>query len=174
MEAKRILVGEFGRPHGVRGLVKLRSFTAEPEAIGDYGPLSDESGTRRFAIELLPGGIARVQGVADRDAAARLTGVRLYVERDALPEAEEEEFYLADLIGLAAVSAEGASLGTVGAVQDYGAGAFLTLRDAAGRERDIPFTRACVPVVDLAAGRCTIVPPEEVVVPPQPGEEDAA
>ena len=178
MDAKRILVGEFGRPHGVRGLVKLRSFTAEPEAIGEYGPLTDEGGTRRFAIELLPGGIARVQGVADRDAAARLTGVRLYVERDALPEAEEEEFYLADLIGLAAVSAEGAPLGVVSAVQDYGAGAFVTLRDGAGRERDIPFTRACVPVIDLAAKCCTIVPPEEVVVPPQPGEgsgeEDAA
>ena len=85
MDAKRILVGEFGRPHGVRGLLRLRSFTEAPEAIAAYGTLTDESGQRSFAFEVLPGGLARVRGVNDRDAAARLTGVKLYVLREALP-----------------------------------------------------------------------------------------
>ena len=76
MDAKRILVGEFGRPHGVRGLLRLRSFTEAPEAIAAYGTLTDESGQRSFAVEVLPGGLARVRGVGDRDAAARLTGVK--------------------------------------------------------------------------------------------------
>ena len=87
MTGKRILVGEIGRPHGVRGLVKLRSFTADPDAIASYGPLTDESGTRRIALTVLAEGLGRIEGVADRDAAARLTGTRLYVERDRLPPA---------------------------------------------------------------------------------------
>jgi len=170
---RRILVGEFGRPHGVRGLVHLRSHTAEPAAIAGYGPLLDEGGTRRFALTWLADGLVQVEGVADRDAAARLTGTRLYVDRDALPAPEEDEFYLADLIGLRAEAEGGALLGTVSAVEDHGAGSFLTLRDGEGRDALIPFTRAVVPVVDVAGGRVVIVPPGEVEVPPQPGEAEA-
>jgi len=162
---RRILVGEFGRPHGVRGLVTLRAFTADPEALGEYGPLSDESGTRRFALELLPNGLARVEGVADRDAAARLTGTKLFVERDALPPTEEDEFYLADLVGLDAFGPDGRPLGRVAAVEDFGAGAFLTLRGEGG-ERDVPFTRACVPEVSLEARRLVVVLPDEGAEPP--------
>ena len=174
MTAGLILVGEFGRPHGVRGLVKLRAFTADPQAVAAYGPLSDETGDRQFRLELLPGGIARVDGVTDRDGAARLTGLRLYVARDALPAPEEEEFYLADLVGLRAVTAEGCALGRVVAVEDFGAGAFLTIRDHAGRDDEVPFTRACVPAVDVAGGTLTVSPPDEVLVvdaaeaPPEP------
>jgi 16S rRNA processing protein RimM len=171
MGAKRILVGEFGRPHGVRGLLRLRSFTEAPEAIAAYGTLTDESGQRSFAVEVLPGGLARVRGVGDRDSAARLTGVKLYVLRDALPPTDEDEFYLSDLIGLSAVGEDGTVLGRVMSVEDFGAGPFLTLRDAKGRDREVPFTRACVPVVDLAAGRCTVVPPEEIVVQPENASE---
>jgi 16S rRNA processing protein RimM len=169
---KRILVGEIGRPHGVRGLVKLRSFTADPAAIATYGPLTDEAGTRRFGVTLLSEGVARVEGVADRDAAQRLTGTRLYVERDRLPPAEEEEFYLADLLGLRAETEAGQLLGVIRAVEDHGAGAFLVIE--AKPERLVPFTRAVVPVIDLAGGRVVVVVPDEIVVPPQPGEEDAA
>jgi 16S rRNA processing protein RimM len=172
MAGKRILVGEIGRPHGVRGLVKLRSFTADPAAIASYGPLTDKSGARRFPLTLLAEGLARIEGIADRDAAARLTGTKLYVERDRLPPPEEEEYYLADLIGLRAETEAGQGLGRVRDVEEHGAGAFLVLEGPP--ERLIPFTRAAVPVVDIAGGRVVVTLPEEVVVPPQPGEEHAA
>ncbi len=168
MPPRRILVGEFGRPHGVKGLLHLRSFTADPSDIAAYGPLSDEGGTRRYAVTVLPDGLARVEGVADRDAAAKLTNLRLYVGRDALPEPEEDEFYLSDLVGLAVQDAGGAAVGTVASVDDHGAGTFLTIRDAASGETLLPFTKACVPVVDIAAGRIMIAPPDVTVA------EDAA
>jgi 16S rRNA processing protein RimM len=171
--SRRILVGEFGRPHGVRGLVHIRSYTAEPAAIASYGPLSDESGTRRFVLKWLAEGLVQVEGVTDRDAAAKLTGTRLYVEREALPPPEEDEFYLADLIGLRAETEGGEALGTVSSVEDFGAGSVITLRDANGREMLIPFTKAAVPVVEIAAGRIVVAPPAEEVVPPQPGEAEA-
>ena len=172
MGAKHILVGEIGRPHGVRGLVKLHSFTADPDAIAEYGPLTDESGTRRIALTVLPEGLARIDGVTDRDAAAKLTGTRLYVPRDRLPPAEEEEYYLADLVGLRAATEAGQDLGTVRAVEDHGAGPFLVLDGPP--ERLLPFTRAAVPVVDIAGGRLVAVLPAEIVVQPPAGEEDAA
>ncbi len=168
---RRILVGEIGRPHGVRGLVKLRSFTTDPAAIATYGPLTDATGTQRFAVTLLAEGLARIEGVADRDAAARLTGTGLYVERDRLPPPEAEEFYLADLIGLAVRTEAGAAMGRVAAVEDHGGGCFLVVTAAEGaREHLLPFTRAVVPVVDIAGGCLVVIPPEEVVVPPASGE----
>ena len=85
------MVGEIGRPHGVRGLVRLRAFTEDPAAIAAYSPLTDATGTRRFTITLKGGDIAAVEGVADRDAAQRLTGTKLYVDRDRLPATEAEE-----------------------------------------------------------------------------------
>lgn len=173
MAVKRVMVGEIGRPHGVRGLVRLRAFTEDPAAIAAYSPLTDETGARRFAITLKGGDLAAIEGVADRDAAQRLTGTKLYVERDRLPAPAEEEFYLADLIGLVAVTEAGETLGTVRAVEDHGAGAFLVV-DGAGREHLLPFTRAVVPVVDVATGRVTVVPPGEILAPPPQGEEHAA
>jgi 16S rRNA processing protein RimM len=173
---RRILVGEIGRPHGVRGLVKLRSFTEDPSAIATYGPLTDATGTRRFELTLLSEGLARLEGVADRDAAARLTGTKLYVERDRLPPTEEEEFYLADLIGLLARTEAGEVLGRIAAVEDHGGGSFLILRGEGegGREHLLPFTRAVVPVVDVPGGAVLVVPPEEVTVAPgQEGDEAA-
>jgi 16S rRNA processing protein RimM len=169
---QRILVGEIGRPHGVRGLVKLRSFTADPAAIASYGPLTDATGQRRFGLTLLAEGLARVEGVEDREAAARLTGTALYVERANLPPPEEDEFYLADLVGLRAESAAGGSLGHVRSVEEHGAGAFLVLDGPP--ERFVPFTRACVPVVDTAAGRVVVQLPEETAAPPPPSDEAAA
>jgi 16S rRNA processing protein RimM len=164
-EDRRILVGEIGRPHGVRGLVRLRSFTAEPGAIAAYGPLTDATGQRRFAITILAPDLARIEGVADRDAAQALTGTRLYASRAALPPPEEDEYYLSDLIGLPAATAEGLALGTVQAVEEHGAGAFLVL--SGPPERLVPFTRAAVPEVDLAAGRLMIALPEEITLRPE-------
>jgi 16S rRNA processing protein RimM len=164
-----VLVGEIGRPHGVRGLVHLRSFCAAPADIALYGPLTDEAG-RGFRVEWLGNGLARIEGVADRDAAARLTGTRLYVPRDRLPAPPEEEFYLADLIGLAAFDEAGTPLGTVRAVEDFGAGAFVTVQGEGG-ELLVPFTRAAVPLVDLAARRVVLAPPAEVMVRPEEAEE---
>jgi 16S rRNA processing protein RimM len=170
--AQRILVGEIGRPHGVRGLVKLRSFTADPAAIASYGPLTDAAGQRRYALTFLSDGLARVEGVADRDAASRLTGTGLYAERANLPPPEEDEFYLADLVGLRAETAAGGALGHVRSVEEHGAGAFLVLDGPP--ERLVPFTRACVPVVDTAGGRVVVELPEEVAAAPTPANEAAA
>jgi 16S rRNA processing protein RimM len=171
---KRVLLGEIGRPHGVRGLVRLHAFTADPKAIGGYGPLTDETGSRRFAVTAMPGGLGRIEGVADRDAAARLTGTKLYIERDRLPPpTDPEEFLLCDLEGLRAFAEDGAELGTVRAVEEYGAGPFLVIAGQGG-ERLLPFTKAAVPVVDIAGGRITVVPPPEITVEPPQGQEDAA
>jgi 16S rRNA processing protein RimM len=173
MVGKRIMVGEFGRPHGVRGLLRLRAFTADPAAITAYGPLSDEAGTRQFRLTLKGPDLVAVEGVADRDAAQRLTGTRLFVAREALPPTEEEEeFYLADLIGLRAVTEAGDVLGVVRAVEDHGGGSFLVIEGAS--EMLLPFTRQVVPVVDIASGRLVVVPPAEVLVPPPEGKEAAA
>ncbi|WP_114377708.1 ribosome maturation factor RimM [Elioraea thermophila] len=177
MAQERILLGVIGRPHGVKGLVRVQSFTADPCAIADYGPLADEAG-RRFALRVVMRGampVCAIDGVADRDAAARLTGTRLYAERAQLPALEDpDEFYRADLIGLAAEDAEGRVLGRVTAVEDYGAGTFLEIAADDGL-LTVPFTRTSVPLVDLARGRLVVIPPAEVVVPPSAaGEREAA
>ena len=172
MGGKRIMVGEFGRPHGVRGLLRLRAFTADPAAIIAYGPLSDEAGARQFRLTLKGPDLVAVEGITDRDAAQRLTGTRLFVAREALPPTDEEEFYLADLIGLRVVTEAGEMLGTVRAVEDHGGGSFLVVEGQ--QESLLPFTRQVVPVVDLAAGQLVVVPPAEVLVPPPQGKEAAA
>lgn len=174
MRVQRVLVGEVGRPHGVRGLVRLHAFTADPRAIGSYGPLTDESGAKVFRITPLPDGLGRIEGVADRDAAARLTGTKLYVLRDQLPPpSDPDEFYLSDLEGLSAFAENGDALGTVRLVEDHGAGPFLIIDGPAG-ELLLPFTKACVPVVDVAGRRITVVPPAEVLVRPEHGEGEGA
>jgi 16S rRNA processing protein RimM len=134
MGERRILLGVIGRPHGVRGLVRVQSYTADPARLAEYGPLADERG-RRFSLRWRGEGVAElaehrgdaVVPVADRSAAARLTNTRLYIERDRLPPAGPDEFYLADLVGLAAFDPAGGLLGEVAAVHDYGAGASLEI-----------------------------------------------
>ena len=167
----RLRVGEIVGVHGVRGLVRLRSFTDDPMAVGGYGPLEDEAGRRQFAIRLQSAvkgvWIAKVDGVDSREAAEALKGVGLYIDRARLPEPEEGEFYHADLIGLRAERAgDGAALGTVLAVHDFGAGTMLELKSPDGGTEMVPFTLAAVPLVDLAGGRVVIDPPEEVVGEP--------
>jgi 16S rRNA processing protein RimM len=172
-----ILLGVIGRPHGVRGLVHVTSHTADKAALADYGPLSDGKG-RRFTLAWRGEGIAELAElgdsaptrVADRDAAARLTNTRLYIERARLPAPDDDEFYLADLIGLDAVDASGVARGRVVAVHDYGAGASLEIASD-GRPLIVPFTRAAVPEVDIAGGRVVVSPPDEVEVGGDEGHE---
>lgn len=173
----RLLVGAIAAPHGVRGLVKVKSFTAEPADIAAYGPLSDETGRRRVTLQVMSaasGGtlICRIDGVADRDAAEALRGLRLYVERAALPAPAAEEYYHADLVGLAATLPDGTAFGRVVAVQNYGAGDILEIERESGTPRlvDLPFTRVVVPVVDIPGGRLVVDPPAELLEPPSAGE----
>ena len=166
---RRILVGAIAGAHGVRGEVKIRSFTADPKAIGRYGALSDEAGLRRFELTVTGsakgGVVARIAGIGDRDQAEALKGMRLYVAREALPPpGEPEEFYVADLVGLAAERPDGAPLGRVAAVENYGAGDVVEIVLAAGGSLMVPCTRQAVPVGDIAGGRVVVDPPVETTV----------
>ena len=161
----RICVAQIGAAHGIRGEVRLRSFTEDPMAVTSYGPLESEDGTRRFEIEALRPAkdhfVARLAGVADRDAAEKLTNLKLYVPRDRLPPVEDDDtFYHADLVGLAAVTPDGAPLGTVTAVHNFGAGDLIEITAADGGEPLlVPFTDDAVPAVDIKARRIVVVPP---------------
>ncbi len=152
--------------YGVRGEARVKSFCAEPSAIGDYGPLVDDAG-RSYAVTVLraiKGGYAvRLSGVPHKEAADALRGQRLWAPRDALPALPDDEFYHSDLVGLAAFDTGGVALGTIHAVHDHGAGDLLELRPAAGASVLVPFTRAVVPTVDLAARRVVIDPPDGLV-----------
>ncbi len=167
MDAQRILMGVVGRPHGVRGLVRVHSYAAVPADLAAYGVLSDDRGGS-WTLSWRGEGIAALtdssgRTVADRDEAAKLVNRKLFVPRDRLPEPEEDEFYLADLVGMRAVerSAEGERpVGTVLAVHDYGAGPSLELEGGAM----VPFTRACVPEVSVADRRLVVVMPDEMEV----------
>jgi 16S rRNA processing protein RimM len=169
--ANRIQLGVIGRAHGVRGLVKITSHTADPTDLTAYGPLSDAEG-RCYALRWVADGVAEVarmvNGVAvkvtDRGQAEKLTNTKLFVDRSALPPADEDEYYLTDLIGLSAVDPAGRALGTVSVVHDYGAGASFEIVGS-GAPLIIPFTAACVPTVDIAAGRLVVVMPDEIIVP---------
>jgi 16S rRNA processing protein RimM len=169
---ERVCVGQFAGAHGVRGLVRIRSFTEQPMHVAGYGPVEDESGTRCFRItpkSMAKGNvIAEVEGVQDRDAAQLLNGTRLYVARDRLPPIEEEDaFYHADLIGCAAFDTAGTPLGLVHAVHDFGAGTLLELRRSGAEPVLLPFTEAVVPEVDIAARRIRVDPPSLVGDQPQ-------
>jgi 16S rRNA processing protein RimM len=168
-QEKRVCVGVVAGAHGVRGAVRLKSFTAEPEDVARYGPLQDERGERRFALRIVGSAkgvlIAAISGIDDRDRAEALRGLRLYLPRSALPPPEEEEYYHADLIGLDVALPDGTALGRVRAVHDFGAGDTLEIERASGPPVMVPFTRAVVPVVDLAAGRVILDPPPGLLDP---------
>jgi len=161
---RRVCVARIGAPHGVRGEVRLWSFTADPGAVKDLCPLETEDGKRAFTIETLRPAkeffVVRLNGVADRNAAEALRNVELYVARERLPEPDDEEFYHADLIGLAVVDTGGAALGTVIAVHNFGAGDLIELKRAAGGATVmLPFTQDVVPTIDIAGGRIVVDPP---------------
>lgn len=159
----RICVGAIAGAFGVAGEVRLKSFCTVPEAIGTYGPLFTEDGSRSFKVKLtrpVAGGLgARLSGVATKEDADALRGTTLWVSRDRLPAAGDDEYYHTDLIGLAVHDTGGALLGRVSAVHNHGAGDLI---EVAGPDGGLllPFTRAIVPTVDLAAGRIVVDPPE--------------
>jgi len=169
----RICVARVGAPHGVRGDVRLWSFTADPLAVADYGPLESEDGARRLAIAALrPQGeclVAHFAGVDDRTAAEGLRNLDLYVPRERLPEAGDGEFYYADLVGLRAVDASGETLGEVVAVHNFGAGDVIELRLRGQRDTVmVPFTEETAPEVDVAGGRIVVILPNDVEADPMP------
>ena len=178
---KRICVARIGAAHGTRGEVRLWSFTADPRAVAAYGPLMPADGAQAIEIEALRPAkgcyVARLKGVTDRAAAERLRNVDLYIPRERLPVPQREEFYHADLIGLAAEDAEGNVLGAVAAVHNFGAGDLLEIAlQGSARSVMLPFTVAAVPRIDIATGRIIVNAPAELMDtttpadPERPGE----
>ena len=171
-----VLLGEFGRAHGLKGELRLKSFTGEPRAISSYGPLIADTGraVTLVSVRPAPGGapdllVARVEGVTTREAAETLNGVRLSIPRDKLPAAEEDEFLLADLIGLRVEDGAGMPIGTVVGVPNYGGGDLLEIAPPEGGVSALlPFTKAFVPVVDLAGRRVIADPPPDLFAPAEP------
>lgn len=159
----RVCVGAVAGAHGVRGAVRIKPFTEMPEDVAAYGALTDEAGDRTFRLTLTgtwKGGVlGSLDGVTTREEAEALKGLRLYIPRARLPAADPDEFYHADLIGLAVELADGTAAGTVRALHDFGAGDLLEVGLPEGRPVLVPFTRDCVPHVDVAGGRLVIDPP---------------
>lgn len=167
MSDELICVGAIGGAFGVRGEVRLKSFTADPMAIGDYSPLSVEDGSRSFEVDVkraVKGGFAaRLSGVLTKEEADALRGTQLYAPRDRLPDLPDDEFYHADLIGLEVFDTGGARLGQVRSVQNNGADDLLEINGPGLKNTVlVPFTRAAVPTVDLAAGRIVADPPDGI------------
>jgi 16S rRNA processing protein RimM len=166
MPAAQICVARIGAPHGIRGAVKLWTFTEDPLAVMSYGQLKTKDGGRSFEVatarEAKDHLVATFKGVASREDAERLNGVELYIPRDRLPETDDDEYYHADLIGLAAVTTADAPLGRVIAIHDFGAGTIIEIAPPEGNTLMLPFTNAVVPTVDLKAGKVVIELPGEI------------
>jgi 16S rRNA processing protein RimM len=164
--ATSVCVARIGAPHGVRGAVKLWTFTEDPFAVKRYGPLATKDGARWFEIatarEAKGHLVATLKGVATREEAERLNGIELYISREKLPETDTDEYYHADLIGLAAVNGADEPIGRVIAVHNFGAGDIIEIAPPNGATMLLPFTNAVVPTVDLAKGRVVIELPAEI------------
>ncbi|MBU6463515.1 MAG: ribosome maturation factor RimM [Bradyrhizobium sp.] len=161
-----ICVARIGAPHGVRGAVKLWTFTEDPLAVKHYGPLMTGDGARQFEVAQLREArghlVATLKGVATREEAERLNGLELYVAREKLPATDEDEYYHADLIGLTAVTTANEPLGRVIGIHNFGAGDIVEIAPPQGATMLLPFTNAVVPTVDIAGGRMVIELPQEI------------
>ena len=164
--AAPICVARIGAAHGVRGAVRLWTFTEDPLAVKDYGPLTTKDGARQFEVtharQAKDHLVATLKGVATREDAERLNGLELYIPRDRLPKTDDDEYYHADLIGLAAVTTADQPLGKVIAIHNFGAGNIIEIAPPQGATMLLPFTNAVVPSVDLAGGRVVIELPQEI------------
>jgi 16S rRNA processing protein RimM len=169
----QVCVARIGAAHGVRGAVKLWTFTEDPFAVTRYGPLATKDGARAFEVAQAREGkghlVATLKGVTTRNEAERLNGLELYVAREKLPATDDGEYYHTDLIGLAAVSAADEPLGKVIAIHNFGAGDIIEIAPPRGATMLLPFTNAVVPTVDIAGGRVVIELPQEIE-----GDEPAA
>lgn len=167
---EKVCLGVIVGARGLKGDLRIKSFTQVPGAITDYGTLSDETGNRAFELAITGEAkgilIGRLDGVRDRTAAEKLKGQRLFVDRDRLPPPDEDEYYHSDLIGLAVEAPQG-SLGIVRDVFDFGAGDVLEVSGGDFGTVMVPFTKATVPVVDLAGGKLIIDPPDGLLDPPE-------
>lgn len=165
-----------GAPHGTRGELRVKTFTGDPQALGDYGMLYDETGRPFEVLDIRPAKsvvVVRFRGVNDRDMAEALNGTTLYIDRSQLPQdLEDDEYYHSDLIGLEAVDGQGNTLGRVSAMFDFGGGDLIELTTAGKRPMLIPFTQAAVPEVDLQAGRIVIDPQAAGLIPVGDEEEE--
>lgn len=170
----KLLMGRIGAAHGIKGEVRIQSFTEDPLALASYGPLSTNKPgltirilAARTTTNVL---VARLEGINDRNAAEKLNGVELYVERALLPDTDDDDdFYHADLIGLKARLADGSEIGEVMAVPNFGAGDLLEIRDPRSGDTYLyPFSKAVVPEIRIADGYLLIDPPIEA----EPGEEE--
>ena len=164
--AAQICIARIGAAHGVRGAVKLWTFTEDPLAVKVYGPLTTKDGTRQFEVatarEAKGHLVATLKGIATREEAERLKGIELYIAREKLPVPDEDEYYHADLIGLDAVTTANAPLGRVIAIHNFGAGDIIEIAPPQGPTMLLPFTNAVVPTIDLAQGRVVIEMPKEI------------
>ena len=164
--AGHICIARIGAAHGVRGAVKLWTFTEDPLAVRAYGPLMTKDGARSFEVasarEAKGHLVATLKGVGSREDAERLNGIELYVAREKLPATDQDEYYHADLIGLAAVTSANAPLGRVVAIHNFGAGDIIEIAPPHGPTMLLPFTNAVVPTVDLAGGSVVIELPDEI------------
>jgi 16S rRNA processing protein RimM len=171
----RICIGAIIGAFGIKGELRVKSFCADPDSIGDYGVLTNEDGTQSFDLKIIGpikgGYAARIADVRYRDQADELKGTSLYALRVDLPTLPDDEFYHSDLIGLPVIDTGGVKLGTIVAVYDHGAGDFLEI-NAIGQKNAalLPFTKAAVPTVDLAAGKVIIDPPKGVFAGDEPEE----
>jgi 16S rRNA processing protein RimM len=164
--AAQICIARIGAAHGVRGAVKLWTFTEDPLAVKTYGPLVTKDGARSFEIATMREAkghlVATLKGIATREDAERLNGIELYIAREKLPATDENEYYHADLIGLAAVDAAHEPLGRVVAIHNFGAGDIIEIAPPSGTTLLLPFTHAVVPSVDLKGGRVVVEVPAEI------------
>jgi 16S rRNA processing protein RimM len=163
--ARDVLLAAVTGAQGLQGAVKAKIFTATPDALTRYGALHDASG-RRFEITAFRPGkageaVMSFQGIADRAAAEALKGTELFIARDALPATGSDEFYHADLIGLAAQDSEGRSLGKVAAIHNYGAGDVIEIVRPDGDSVLLAFTSDNVPTIDVPGGRIIVAVPED-------------
>ena len=167
MSEPLIQVGRVAGAFGVRGEVRITSFTSEPLALLDYKILMREDGSAGLTLtsaRAAKGGIVcRAKEVETREQAEALRGLKLYIPRSKLPEPDEDEFYVTDLVGLSVVTAEGEALGRIKAVQDFGAGDLIEIvPQEGGATWYLPFTREAVPEVRMADGVVVAVKPDEV------------
>ncbi len=177
----RICLGAFAGAHGVRGEAKVKCFTEDPSNIAAYGPVETEDGKRQFTLTVIRNlkadfVLVRAPEIHSREDAEILKGARFYVDRDKLPAPDEDEFYLNDLVGLEAVDEEGAPLGAVNAVYNFGAGDVIELMGIPGLNgmRLVRFTKENVPSVDVTGGKITVRRAAVVVdegVAPEAGED---
>lgn len=171
---REILLGAIIGAHGLKGEVKVKTFTEAPERLGTYGPLYLKDGRALTVISVFGvkagQAVLRLAEVTTREGAEALKGAELFVPRAALPATDAGEFYHADLLGLRAEDVEGRVLGAVHAVHNYGAGDVIEIQRDDGDNVLLPFTEVFVPIVDVAGGRIVVAPPEEV----ETGEQNPA